>query len=134
MLSFVQANGISKPLTQLLGATKKLSSGDLSYAVGSKTGVIELDNLAESFNEMSAKIDQREQSLKEFNEKLTEANKSYIDLIGFVSHELKGILAFIMNAYAARRSFGDGEFQTAKRAGLHLSQPGLSGSNGHEIP
>jgi signal transduction histidine kinase len=103
MLSFILANGISRPLTQLLGATKKLSGGDLGYAVGVKTGVIELDNLAESFNEMSAKIDQREQSLKEFNEKLTAANKSYIDLIGFVSHELKGILASaIMNAYAVR--------------------------------
>jgi signal transduction histidine kinase len=103
ILSFILANGISRPLTQLLGATKKLSGGDLGYAVGGKTGVVELDNLAESFNEMSVKIDQREQSLKVFNEKLTEANKSYIDLIGFVSHELKGILASaIMNAYAVR--------------------------------
>jgi two-component system NtrC family sensor kinase len=103
LLSFVLANGISRPLTQLIGATKKLSGGDRDFAVGGRTGVVELDNLAESFNEMSAKIDQREQSLKEFNEKLTEANKSYIDLIGFVSHELKGILASaIMNAYAVR--------------------------------
>ena len=103
MLSFILAGGISRPLTQLMTATKKLSSGDLGYAVGGKMGVAELDNLAESFNEMSAKLDQREQSLKEFNEKLTAANKNYIDLIGFVSHELKGILASaIMNSYAVR--------------------------------
>jgi signal transduction histidine kinase len=103
MLSFVLANGISSPLTQLLGATKKLSGGEFSCAVGGQTGVVELDNLAESFNDMSSKLDQREQSLKEINGKLEAANKSYIDLIGFVSHELKGILASaIMNAYAVR--------------------------------
>lgn len=103
LLSIILADGVSRPLTQLMTATKKLSSGDLGYLVGGKMGVAELDNLAESFNEMSAKLDQREQSLKEFNEKLTAANKNYIDLIGFVSHELKGILASaIMNAYAVR--------------------------------
>ncbi len=40
------------------------------------------------------------------NEMLTDLNKRYIDLIGFVSHELKGILASaVMNAYAIRDGF-----------------------------
>jgi two-component system NtrC family sensor kinase len=52
---------------------------------------------------LSAKLNQREQILKVTNDKLAEANKSYVDLIGFVSHELKGILAStVMNAYAVR--------------------------------
>jgi signal transduction histidine kinase len=103
ILSFVLAGGVSRPLTHLLNATRKLSGGDLGYEVGEKTGVAEIDTLAESFNEMSAKLDERERSLKITNEKLEIANKNYIDLIGFVSHELKGILASaILNAYAVR--------------------------------
>jgi signal transduction histidine kinase len=55
---------------------------------------------------LSAKLNERELKLKIANEKLADANKNYIDLIGFVSHELKGILASaIMNAYAVRDGF-----------------------------
>ena len=103
ILSFVLADGISRPLTQLLNATRKLSSGDLTYTGEEKTGVAEIDNLADAFNYMSVKLNEREKSLKITNEKLADANKNYIDLIGFVSHELKGILASaIINAYAVR--------------------------------
>jgi two-component system, NtrC family, sensor kinase len=103
ILSFILAAGISRPLTQLLNATHKVSNGDLTYAVSKKTGVAEIDNLADAFNNMSVKLNEREKSLKIINEKLADANKNYIDLIGFVSHELKGILASaIINAYAVR--------------------------------
>ncbi len=103
ILSFILAAGISRPLTQLLNATHKVSNGDLAYTVGKKTGVAEIDNLADAFNNMSVKLNEREKSLKIINEKLADANKNYIDLIGFVSHELKGILASaIINAYAVR--------------------------------
>jgi two-component system, NtrC family, sensor kinase len=102
-LSLILAAGISRPLTQLLNATHKLSSGDLTYTDEKKTGVAEIDNLADAFNDMSVKLNEREKSLKIINEKLADANKNYIDLIGFVSHELKGILASaIINAYAVR--------------------------------
>ncbi len=103
VLSFILAAGISRPLTQLLNATHKLSSGDLTYTGEKKTGVAEIDNLADAFNDMAVKLNEREKSLKITNEKLADANKNYIDLIGFVSHELKGILASaIINAYAVR--------------------------------
>ncbi len=106
ILSFILAGTVSKPVTGMLEATVRLSGGELGYRVGTETGVAELDRLAESFNEMSAKLDERDQSLRVSNEKLTELNKSYIDLIGFVAHELKGILASaVMNAYAVRDGF-----------------------------
>ena len=106
ILSFVLAGAVSKPLTSMLEATVRLSGGELSYRVGTETGVGELDRLAESFNEMSAKLDERDQKLRVSNQKLTELNKSYIELIGFVAHELKGILASaVMNAYAVRDGF-----------------------------
>ena len=94
---------ISRPLERMLEATKELSEGDLGYEVDTETGTTELDTLAASFNEMSAQLRAREESLKTINEKLAALNKTYLDLVGFVSHELKGIVATtIMNTAAVR--------------------------------
>lgn len=55
---------------------------------------------------MSRRICEREHSLELSNEKLAELNKSYLDLIGFVAHELKGLLASaVINAYSIRDGF-----------------------------
>jgi two-component system NtrC family sensor kinase len=100
------ADSISRPLTQIVDATKKLAHGDLGHEVERHSKVIEMNELAESFNEMSLKLEQRENSLKVTNEKLAELNKSYLDLLGFVAHELKGILSStMMNAYSIRDGF-----------------------------
>jgi signal transduction histidine kinase len=103
ILAFVLAGSISRPITHLLEATQKLAGGDLGHEVPSETTLIELNQLATSFNEMSGQLEQRETSLKISNEKLAELNKSYLDLIGFVAHELKGMLSSaVINAYSIR--------------------------------
>lgn len=94
---------ISRPVERMLEATKELSEGSLGYEVESETGTTELNALATSFNEMSAQLREREERLKTINEELAALNKTYLDLVGFVSHELKGIVATtIMNAAAVR--------------------------------
>ena len=102
IVSFVIAGRISRPLTNVLSATAKLSAGELGAVVDTKTAVTELNTLAESFNEMSAKLNEREKHLKDLN-------KNYLDLIGFVSHELKGVLAsIVMNVCSVRdKLFGE---------------------------
>jgi signal transduction histidine kinase len=55
---------------------------------------------------MAQKLNERDKSLKISHLQLTELNKSYLDLVSFVSHELKGILAStILNAYTVRDGF-----------------------------
>jgi signal transduction histidine kinase len=52
---------------------------------------------------MSGRLKEREESLKVTNEKLAQLNASYLDLVGFVSHELKGILStLVMTIYALK--------------------------------
>jgi signal transduction histidine kinase len=83
-----------------------LSAGDLSYRVKTETRIAELNELAQSFNRMAEKLSERDRNLKEINEKLTMLNKSYLDLLGFVSHELKGILgSIVMNVYSLKEGF-----------------------------
>jgi signal transduction histidine kinase len=95
-LGYVLAGAIVRPVGQMATATRQLSIGNLGYTVEKETGTAELDTLAASFNEMSELLREREEKLKAANEQLAALNKTYLDLVGFVSHELKGIIATIM--------------------------------------
>jgi two-component system NtrC family sensor kinase len=106
VLALILAGAISRPLTRMLDATEKLSEGNLGYKVNAETGTAELNMLATSFNDMSTCLGERERSLRISNENLAALNKAYLDLVGFVSHELKGVLASTMaNAYSVRDGF-----------------------------
>ena len=102
-LEIVLTRTIARPIERMLQATRKLSAGSLGYEVDKETGTMEFDELADSFNKMSAQLRDREESLKKINEQLAALNKTYLDLVGFVSHELKGIVATtLLNAAAVR--------------------------------
>ena len=103
MLSVYLAGSIVNPITHLTQATYKMARGELGQAVQADASIRELKHLAESFNDMSVRLKERETALKAKNEKITELNKSYMDLLGFVAHELKGLLASaVINSYSLR--------------------------------
>lgn len=92
LVSYLLAATIVKPVRHLIEGTRKLSDGDLSHRIRTDSSIRELNELATSFDDMAGKLAQR--------------NKSYLDLVGFVAHELKGILAStILNAYSVRDGF-----------------------------
>jgi signal transduction histidine kinase len=106
ILSLILAGNISRPLTEVVRGTECLASGDWGYQVSTNTPIRETNSLAEAFNAMAVGLKEREESLRVTNEKLVASNKSYVDLIGFVAHELKGILASaVLNAYAVRDGY-----------------------------
>ncbi len=106
LLSFILAGAISRPLIQVVHASECLASGDWGYRITTDTSIKDVNSMAEAFNAMATGLKEREESLRVSNEKLAASNKSYIDLIGFVAHELKGILASaVMNAYAVRDGY-----------------------------
>lgn len=106
ILSFLLADAISRPVKKMLAAMHKVSGGDLKLRIKTADDIQELAELAATFNDMTAKLDERDENLKDSHEKLASLNKSYLDLIGFVAHELKGILAStLLNAYAVRDGF-----------------------------
>lgn len=107
LLGYVLSRSIARPLTELLQGITRVSSGQVGHVIiHTHTPILELHELAKSFNAMSVQLEEREVRLQEQNQKLLEMNKSYLDLLGFVAHELKGLLASaIMNAYALRDGF-----------------------------
>lgn len=105
-LSLFLAVGISRPLTDVVQASECLASGDWGYTVNTNTPIKDLNSVGEAFNAMAQGLQQREENLRVSNQKLAAMNKNYVDLIGFVAHELKGILASaVMNAYAVRDGY-----------------------------
>lgn len=107
VLAFILAGSVSRPLTVLLDGTEKLSCGELGHLIMPPHSTIaEMHQLAHAFNDMSVRLEEREVRLQENHQKLNELNKSYLDLLGFVAHELKGLLSSaIMNAYSLRDGF-----------------------------
>lgn len=106
VFAFILAVSITKPLTDLLNTAEKISGGDLGCRVKIETPIMELNQFAESFNNMAEKLNERDKNIRISHEKIASLNNNYLDLIGFVSHELKGILSsVILNAYSVRDGF-----------------------------
>ncbi len=104
--TYLLAKSIVQPVDKLLAATEKISGGQFGVQAEQDGSIYELDKLIGSLNEMSRKLQERDANLKITNEKLAESNKSYVDLIGFVAHELKGLLSSaIMNSYSLRDGY-----------------------------
>jgi len=106
ILTLVLAGSIADPLTRLVKAAGSIAEGDLTLRVSDADKVREIHELTSSFNEMAARIHERDGKLRGANNELATLNQRYIDLIGMVSHELKGILSSTMlNACSVRDGY-----------------------------
>ncbi len=106
ILSLILTSKIVRPVKYVLDGIDKISSGDLQHRVRTDTALKELDHLALDFNGMAESLDKKNAQILAVTHKREALNKRYLDLIGFVSHELKGILAStVMNAYSVRDGF-----------------------------
>jgi two-component system NtrC family sensor kinase len=96
---FLITKSILGPIRNLSYATKKLSRGDLNSRVDVRPGD-EIGELSASFNHMAEQlkiqrqeIQHNQQILEDINKELKAINRNYMEMLGFVSHELKNPLA-----------------------------------------
>jgi len=97
VVAYLMASHISKPLHLLAQQTNRLRKGEKPQKVDYAKCSLETQSLIDGFNDMAAELVQREASLKEVNTSLSALNKSYMETLGFISHELKTPLGCIMN-------------------------------------
>lgn len=106
---------LSAPISKLTRAASSLSKGDQSARVREGREVFkELSSLNRAFNEMADAVASRGEmlahtnaDLEKTNAELSRMNQAYVEMLGFVTHELKSPLASSSFSVAALR---DGYF------------------------
>jgi two-component system NtrC family sensor kinase len=96
VLSFIYAARLANPIHQLVQAARRMERGELS-SVSAPSSCKETEELVAAFNRMAMALSEREKKLRDTNESLQQLNRNYMETLGFVSHELKGPAATMMN-------------------------------------
>ncbi|MCF8029189.1 MAG: cache domain-containing protein, partial [Desulfobacteraceae bacterium] len=97
---------------RLADAAAKIEAGDFRMQVPEPSQNDEVRDLTRSFNAMAASLQERDEkiqaankALARTNDSLQRLNASYLDMLGFVSHELKNTLGVI---YTSARALEQG--------------------------
>jgi len=116
--------GIVRPIHTLSEATHQLAAGDLGHRVDIQRSD-EIGDLAQDFDRMGERLQtQRDelendkQQLTTLSEQLQTTNRNYIEMLGFVTHELKNPLtSAIMGLYTVKDGYL-GELNAAQKKSL----------------
>ncbi len=117
------SSGFRRPIMRLVRATRELSGGNLGARVKVVRASQEVTELAQAFNSMAAALEVRNNELHEASLALQKAylhaeekNRAYLEMLGFVTHELKSPLASIVFAIGSLRDHILGSLNTKQEA------------------
>jgi len=109
---YIFSRRVTGSLRQLARAAEQIAQGKADIRVPEPTYKDEILDLTKTFNTMAASLCDREERLKQAygelentNASLHKINTSYLDMLGFVSHELKNTLGVI---YTSARTLHTG--------------------------
>jgi len=107
-LGLIFARKLTGSLSRLAEGAGKIAQGELDLRVPEPSANDEVFDLTRAFNAMATSLKEREESIRQANEELEQANVSlqrvnanYLDMLGFVSHELKNTLGVIYTSARA---------------------------------
>jgi two-component system NtrC family sensor kinase len=124
LVAFLLIQSILRPIRWLSVATRRISSGDLTHRV-TVQGKDEVSDLSAAFNDMAEQLEQQrqeiernQQELEALNTELRAINRNYMEMLGFVSHELKNPLgSAMMGLYTVKDGYL-GEITPAQKQSL----------------
>ena len=125
-LSLIFARRLTGSLTRLADTAGKIAEGHLNLKVPEPPGNDEVRDLTRAFNLMTASLKDREDRLNTANAALDQTNCSlqclnanYLDMLGFVSHELKNTLGVIYTSARALEIQVGGELSVQQTDLVH---------------
>jgi two-component system, NtrC family, sensor kinase len=80
---------ITSPLRDLSEAASHLKEANWDYKIETTSNFSEIAQLTEVFQDMQEAIAARDKTLQEKNKSLEEKNRNYMEMLGFITHELK---------------------------------------------
>lgn len=87
LLAYFITRSITRPIDELVKATELVAGGDFSHEVSIQSRD-EVGHLAASFNRMTGTLKASMDELYVLNTKLQDLNRHYLEMLGFVTHEL----------------------------------------------
>lgn len=112
---------LTSSVTRLANAAGKVAAGNFYMKVPEPSQNDEILDLTRSFNAMAISLQERDEKiqaarreLEKTNESLQRLNESYLDMLGFVSHELKNTLGVIYTSAQALEKGFAGELPPAQ--------------------
>jgi two-component system NtrC family sensor kinase len=109
-VSLYLSSGFRRPILRLVRASRELSGGNLQTRVEITRASREVSELGQAFNAMAGAMETHTRELKEVSEAVktayheaAEKNRAYLEMLGFVTHELKSPLASIVFAIGSLR-------------------------------
>ncbi len=125
VLSLVLARTIARPVGDLVVASRRLADGDLAYRPRPARASREVQALVDSFAQMAEAIHQRDERLRQRNDELAQSNAElaqrnhdYMEMLGFVTHELKSPLSTMIFGAQTMLDGYFGEPSDQQRQGL----------------
>lgn len=107
-LGFLFSRRLTGSISRLAHAAGEIAGGRLEMRVPEPATDDEVRDLTKAFNFMAARLGEREEGLKKANAELDQTNRAlhvvnrnYLDMLGFVSHELKNTLGVIFTSAKA---------------------------------
>jgi two-component system, NtrC family, sensor kinase len=123
ILGLVFSRRLTGAISRLADAAAEIAKGRLDMQVPEPATDDEVRDLTKAFNFMAGRLREREQRLKKTNKALEEANhalnivnRNYLDMLGFVSHELKNTLGVIYTSAKALTMAAIGRLTTSQEA------------------
>jgi len=106
ILSYLLSRGLSKPIKKLVKATNRIARGEIQYILEKekkypyiqKLPYLEIQELVRNFNQMAAVLYKRETELEKANDDLRQINQHYMEILTFVTHEIKNRLGLILGS------------------------------------
>jgi signal transduction histidine kinase len=87
---------LASPITKLTGASSALSRGDREQIDVAAGDPEEIRTLAMAFNHMAEEVSAKTIALEESNRQVQKALDDYMEVLGFVAHELKSPVAGVL--------------------------------------
>jgi two-component system NtrC family sensor kinase len=125
-IGLIFARRLTGSISRLAVAAGKIGGGNLDLNVKEPKADDEVKDLTQAFNLMAVSLKERDEKLRathsaleQSNKSLEEMNRNYLDMLGFVSHELKNTLGVI---YTSARALDAGIVGTLSEAQAALAR------------
>lgn len=114
VMAYFLTRSVTRPIAELARATEVIAGGDLSHEVTVQSRD-EVGRLAASFNRMTRNLKGTMEELYGVNTKLQDLNRHYLEMLGFVTHELMQPMGVLKGYLIMLRDETLGSLATSKQ-------------------